>query len=338
MIRGKIKHLISHLSERSGRLVIDADTHVTDLKSLDGEIKRLYISTLNYYQGRPISAEELLTEMKMAQVDMSLIWQNPASIIYGSDRDSNYEKLLSANQYILESFLKYPTKFIPAGWTDPKALGLSNALRLIHVLMEEFGFFIVKMNPAQNAFQMFSADVVRCIKEIVTLGGIPAFHYGADTIYTPPEDLEKIADLHPDIPVLAVHMGGGGAGYLEGEETYLKTRELGLRKPNIKFILSAKRDTHIESDLITYQKAGTPYKNNIFCASDAPYGRQTWNFGGYDRMFQSLLNGAEHTDPRLRKQPDLFAQADVDNYLGGNFAHFVAEWYSRFLTKHTKIS
>lgn len=126
-------------------------------------------------------------------------------------------------------------------------------------------------------------------------------------------------------------MGGGGAGYVQAEETYLKTRELGLRMPNIKFILSTKRDTHFESDLIAYQLAGSPYKNNLFCGSDAPYGRQTWNFGGYDRMFTSLMHGAEHTDQRLRDQPRIFTQKDVHNYLGGNFAQFIIEWYTRFL-------
>jgi predicted TIM-barrel fold metal-dependent hydrolase len=333
-IKKNINRLIHFLKTDLDHLVIDTDTHITDLTTLTGVIKEKYISTPNYYHGRPISKEDLLAEMNMAGVDMSLIWQNPAAIAYDKeDLDGNYEKLLAANRYIMESFQKFPTKFIPAGWTDPKALGVNNAIKLIHVLMEEFGFFIVKMNPAQNAYPLFSDAVIKCVDEIVELGGVPAFHYGADTIYTPPEDLEKIANINPDIPVLAVHMGGGGAGYMEGEETYLKTRELGLRMPNIKFILSAKRDTHIESDLITYQLAGAPFKYNIFCASDAPYGRQTWNFGGYDRMFESLMYGADHTDIRLKQQPDLFTQQDVNNYLGGNFARFVIEWYGRFLTK-----
>lgn len=327
----KIGVLLDFLKNNKDKLVIDTDTHVTDLKALTGTIKAKYLSTPNYYQGRPISTQELLTEMNMAGVDMSLIWQNPASICYGEDLDANFKMLLEANRHILNSFLAHPTRFIPAGWTDPKALGLSNAIRLIKILMNEFGFFIVKMNPAQNAYPMYSDMVIECVNEIVSLGGVPAFHYGADTPYTPPEDLEKIAALHPQIPVIAVHMGGGGAGYIEGEETYLKTRELGLRMPNIKFILSAKRDTHIESDLITYQLAGAPFKNNIFCASDAPYGRQTWNFGGYDRMFRSLMNGIRHTDKRLHENPTLFSEQDVNNYLGGNFAQFVVEWYGRFL-------
>ncbi len=330
-IKTSIKGLLSFLKRHQGILVIDADTHITDLQSLDALSANQYASTNNYYHGRPISAEDLLAEMKMAHVDMSLIWQNPAATIYQEDDpDGNYEKLLRANKYILDSFLTHPTKFIPAGWTDPKALGISNALKLIQQLMDGFGFCIVKMNPAQNAYPMYSEDVIKCTDEIIARGGVPAFHYGADTVYTPPEDLEKIAMRYFPATILAVHMGGGGAGYLQAEETYLKSRELGLRQPNIKFIFSAKRETHIESDLISYQSAGGPYKNNLFCGSDAPYGRQTWNFGGYERMFDSLMN-AGHTDPRLRENPDLFKLQDVNNYLGGNFANFVMDCYERLL-------
>ena len=332
IVKEKIEEMIRFLKENGNHLVIDADVHITDVVALTGDLKKKYKSSQNYYHGRPVSTEDLLKEMKMAGVDMSLIWQNPSGTVYNDDdADGNFERLLAANRYILHSFLEYPTQFIPAGWTDPKALGITNAIKLIHALMKDFGFFIVKMNPAQNAYPLHSEDVIKCVDEIISLGGIPAFHYGADTIYTPPEDLEKIAELYPDAPVLAVHMGGGGAGNLQGEETYIKTRALGLRRPNLKFILSAKREAHIESDLITYQMAGKPFKNNIFCGSDAPFGRQSWNFGGYARMFESLLNGANHTDSRLQENPNLFTKEDVNNYMGGNFAHFVIEWYERFL-------
>jgi predicted TIM-barrel fold metal-dependent hydrolase len=324
-----VDSLIQHLNMHKDHIVIDADTHVTDLDALEGDIKNRLASTPDYYHGRPISAEDLLTEMKMAEVDMSLIWQNPAGIRYTEDKDANYRKLLAANKYIYDSALKYPTRFIPAGWTDPKALGVENAREIVRACITEWGFVIVKMNPAQNAFQMYSKEVIQVMDTIVEMGGVPAFHYGADTPFTPPEDLEKLAERYSDSPILAVHMGGGGAAYPDADPTYIRTRSLGLEKPNLKFILSAKRDTHMESDLITYQFAGLPFKNNIFCASDAPYGRQTWNFGGFRWMFDSLMNGAEHTDPRLRTHPGLFKKEDVNRYMGGNFARFMIDIYEK---------
>ena len=73
-------------------------------------------------------------------------------------------------------------------------------------------------------------------------------------------------------------MGGGGASYNEADTLYAESRALGLRQSNIHFALSAKRDTHIESDLIAYQAAGTPFLQSIGgerCAL-RPYELELW--------------------------------------------------------------
>ncbi len=137
--------------------------------------------------------------------------------------------------------------------------------------------------------------------------------------------------LQPEHPVLAIHMGGSGAGYPEADELYRQARELGLRRSNIRYVLSAKRDTHIESDLIAYTQAGEPFCRNLSCASDAPYGRMTWNFGGFRAMFRSLQDGAHHTDPRVREHPGLFTQEIVRGYLGRNLAELVIHGYQELL-------
>ena len=330
----RIKDLIGYLEDNKDKLTIDADTHPTAIDKMDEGLLIRYKATPNYYHGRPISIIDLLREMKMAKVDMNLIWQNPAALIYTQDKDLNYQKLLKANEHILQSAVEHPTSFIPAGWTDPKALGVENALKLTDKLMFEFGFCIVKMNPAQNAFPIDSEMVIAVVDRIVENGGVPTFHYGADTPYTPAEGLEKIAARHPNNRVMAVHMGGGGAGYVEMEEHCQKTRKLGLKYPNLFFPLSAKRDTHIESDFITYQLAGEPFCHNLACASDAPYGRQTWNFGGYARMFDSLINSSEHTDERVRNNSDKFNEEMARNFLGRNFANFIIQAYQHFFNKH----
>jgi len=318
-----LRRLVAFLERNQGRLVIDADTHATDLASLRGAELERYESDPGYYHGRPVSAEDLLREMDLASVDMALIWQNPACTCYTGDEDSNAESLLAANRYIRQAADRYPDKFIPAGWTDPKACGLPNALRIAEICVRELGFPLVKMNPAQNRFPIDSPEVLSVVDRIVELGAVPVFHFGADTPFTPAEGLEAVALRHPERPCLAVHMGGGGASYLEAESVYRKARDLGLRRSNIRYIWSAKRDTHIESDAITYQLAGPPYSQHIFCGSDAPYGRITWNFGGFRAMFDSLLHWERHNDERVRSHPGLFTPEAVRAYLGGNAARFV---------------
>jgi predicted TIM-barrel fold metal-dependent hydrolase len=321
------------LKENKNNLILDADTHATDTGSLIGEPMLRYRSELNYYHGKPVSAEDLLAEMEMAGVDMALIWQNPAATVYGTSPEENFQALLRANRYIFESGVKYPEKFIPAGWTDPKALGTEYAKELARICVREFGFAIVKMNPAQNAFFIDSGPVVEVFDFISGMGAVPAFHFGADTVFTPAEGLRKLAGRNPEHPVLAIHMGGGGASYPGAEDLYNKARETGLQCPNIRFVLSAKRDTHIESDLITYTIAGEPYCNNLFCGSDAPYGRMTWNFGGFRSMFASLQKSEVHTDPRVRQNQSLFTAEIADRYMGGNLAEFMIGAYSSILQK-----
>lgn len=329
--KDRILRQLAFLEENRDKLVIDADTHATDTSSLNPELMRRYSTGENYYHGRPVSAEDLLSEMNMAEVDMALICQNPAATPYSEDPKKNFLALLEANRYIYNSAVKYPEKFIPAGWTDPGSLGLIAAKELARICVNEYGFAIVKMNPAQNTYPIDSNMVTEVVDYIVQLGAVPAFHFGADTKFTPAEGLAALAERHPDNPIIGVHMGGGGAAYPEAEELYTKARALGLEHPNIKFVLSAKRDTHIESDLITYTISGEPFSSNLFCGSDAPYGRMTWNFGGYRSMFRSLLNGRGHTDSRVRTNQNLFTECMAQKYLGGNFAEFMIEAYRSLL-------
>ena len=330
----KNKRLVGFLKKNKQHLVIDADTHISNLSALSNSLSQKLGSTPNYYQGRPISAEDLLAEMEMSDVNMSLVWQNPAATTYPGSREDNFNALLAANKYIFETTIKYSERFIPAGWTDPKALGTEKALKLTEMLVNDFGFAIVKLNPAQNTFPIDSDEADTIIRRIIELGATPAFHYGADTPYTPAKGLERVAEKYPGTPILAVHMGGGGAAYIEADEQYIATRELGLKHKNIKFVFSAKRDTHIESDLITYQLAGEPFSKNLFCASDAPYGRQSWNFGGFRAMFKSLQADKIHPDERIKQNPGLFNDQVVQQYLGANFAEFVIGAYQNLLANN----
>ncbi len=329
-----ITRLAIQLETQAEALVIDADTHVTDPASLAGTTRERFETTQNYYHGRPISAEDLVRELDMAEVDMALIWQNPAATPYIGDPESNTQALWAANRYVKQSAERYPDRLIPAGWVDPRACGGDNALAMVRSLIVDYGFFVVKMNPAQNQYPIDSPEVLALVDAIVELGAVPAFHFGADTEFTPAEGLRQVAARHPGHPLLAVHMGGGGAGYVAAESLYAAARRLGLECPDIHYVLSAKRETHIESDLVTYQMAGEPFCHHLFCASDAPYGRIAWNFGGFRAMFRSLADGARHTDPRMQEHPGLFPPEAVQNYLGGNFARFAAAGCRRLLATH----
>ncbi|MCP4384215.1 MAG: amidohydrolase family protein [Hyphomicrobiales bacterium] len=313
---------ISRLGDTPGA-TIDADTHITDLESLRPDFAERMAATPDYFHGRPISAELLLNEMAMAGVDMALVWQNPSATAYGDDRQQDYAALLAANAYVFESSSRFPGKLLPAGWTDPKALGVDLARQLIDVCVEEFGFPVVKMNPAQNAFPIDSEAVLACVDRIVELGAVPAFHYGADTEFTPPEGFASVAARHPAQMIIGVHMGGGGAGYVEAEQHAQASRKMINDLGNVFFIESAKRDTHIESDFICAVENGSWRRTAV--GSDAPYGRMTWNFGGSKAMLASLSEGSAHTDPRLESGAVVVTREVVGGFLGDNIRALMIE-------------
>ncbi len=323
----EVEARINYLRENRDKLVIDGDTHPSDFSRLSAAKRKELQDDPNYYQGRPISTEQLIAELDAAGVDMCIAWQNPAVLDYEEIRPENYEvnfqRLREANRHIHDSSKKYPTRILPCGWTDPKALGVELAKTLATQCVEEFGFSVVKMNPAQNEYSMDSPDILEVVDHIVSLGAIPTFHFGGDSPYTMPDALRRIATQFAESRIIAVHMGGGGSHFVDGDSHYIETRKLGLEHPNLFFVLSAIRDCHIESNLITYQLAGAPFCNNIACGSDAPYGKIVWNFGGFRALFDHLSDGKTHTDPRVRENPALFSPEAIQNYMGRNLADLV---------------
>ena len=318
---------LRHLESVRDRVVIDGDTHPSDPATYSPALRQRLAGQPNYWQGRPISGADLVADMDRAGVDMALSWQNPAVLESSADQGRNFELLLGANRAIAGLAERWPTRIIPAGWTDPKALGTARAAELARICVEEFGFPVVKMNPAQNAYPIDDPMVQELVDLIVSLGAVPAFHFGADTPYTPADGLGRIAVRHPDRPVIGVHMGGGGAGYMEADALYTAARELGLRCPNLFYLLSAKRDVHIECDLIAYRAAGAPWRHNLAVASDAPYGRVVWNFGAFRATFDALARTEGHGDPRLK--PGMFDEDTRRDFMGRNLADLVITAYQR---------
>jgi len=334
-LKEKLHRVSQYLETHMGSLVLDGDTHPTSYDRLAGAVKERYDSTPNYYQGRPITPEDLLKEMDQAGVDLALCWQNPATTLYTNDPDENARLLWEANKDIFEISSKYPKRFFAAGWTDPRALGMEGAKQLVDMLVDELGFSIIKMNPAQNEFPIDSAMVKEVVDHIVTRGAFPAFHYGGDTEFTPANGLQVIANRHPETPVIAVHMGGGGSHYVHGDPIYLETRRLGLELDNLFFILSAKRDTHIASDLITYACEGMKHVRKMACGSDAPYGNVIWNYGGYRALFAALQNPQDHPDKRVSRKKELFSDEMVQRLMGRNLAELILRSIRNLIAKNS---
>jgi predicted TIM-barrel fold metal-dependent hydrolase len=333
-IMQNIRELISFLELNRDSLVIDACTHAADTDCLHESFRDNYESIPGYYHGRPVSAEDLLREMELASVSMCLLCPDPAVIHYSGDPDANFESLLKANRYVYESAMRYPERFIPAGWTDPAVVGMDNALKLVHICVNDFGFLVIRLHQAGNFFPTGMETVRIMMDHIIGMGAVPAVHSGAGTLFSNVEQLTELASRYRGHELILLHMAEGSAGHEYCDDYYSLTRDMGLQYPDLKFVLSMQRAAYMENDLISYQLAGWPFSGNLFCASGAPLGRMTWNFGGFRWMLLSLMDADHHTDERIRHNPGLFDEEVMRNYLGGNFTRFLIAGYKNLLKNH----
>ncbi|PRY22245.1 putative TIM-barrel fold metal-dependent hydrolase [Aliiruegeria haliotis] len=330
--RARMQARARFLEDNKDRLAIDGDVHPTPPALVPADMAARMDADPNYFHGHPLLSGTFLENLDLAGLDMALCWQNPSTVIYTDDLETNTDALRNSNEAIAALADAYPERVIPAGWTDPKALGVANAIAIARHCVETLAMPVVKMNPAQNAYPIDDPMVLETLDEIVAMGAIPAFHFGADTEFTPTEGLVSVAARHPDHPVIAVHMGGGGAHFVVAEETYQTARAAGLENPNIFYILSAKRDVHMVSDLITYAAAGDPSCRNIALGSDAPYGDMLFQFSGFRALFDAFA-GASYPEQRLAQNPALFDPATVQGFMGRNMAELVANAYGRIVER-----
>ncbi|KPK48544.1 MAG: amidohydrolase [Planctomycetes bacterium SM23_25] len=192
-------------------MIIDADCHVSPTPE----------------GGVSITIDELLCRMDAAGVDRAVTWLQPP---YRRDLDE-------ANAYIHRATEDHPDRILGFGWADPN-LGVGKAVDMVRRCLQEYGFYGVKLNGAQNAFFIDDPHLSLPVVEAVAVaGGILAFHVGADAFeQTHPFRVAKIARTHPNLPILVVHMGGVGHADLTRA-----TIEFAAECPNLTLIGSAVR-------------------------------------------------------------------------------------------------
>jgi predicted TIM-barrel fold metal-dependent hydrolase len=166
-------------------MIIDADTHI----SPTGE------------DAMAITIEELMRRLDRAGVDKALTWLRPPYM----------REIGRSNAYVYRATQEHPDRILGFGWADPH-LGPDNAKEAIRRCLEDYGFYGVKLNGAQNSYYIDDpALAFPLIEEIAVAGKVLAFHVGADAFeHTHPFRVAKVARAFPELQILMVHMGGVG--------------------------------------------------------------------------------------------------------------------------------
>jgi predicted TIM-barrel fold metal-dependent hydrolase len=246
--------------------IIDADCHLSSAR----------------HDGIAITVDDLLARMERAQVAKALIWLKPP---YNKDIEPE-------NRAVYQSMRAYPEKFYGFGWTNPN-LGREAAHKAIKQSFEEYGFYGIKFNGAQDNYVIDDAQLVLpLIEAAARYGKVIAFHIGADFYEnTHPYRLGHIAERFPETRFLMVHMGGAGTPSLERSAI-----ETAQRYPNITLIGSAIHENAITRAI---QVLGP---ERVCFGSDTPFRMMHVQLA----MAKALLED--------------FDQATCEKVLGGNLA------------------
>ncbi len=247
--------------------IIDADTHISPTAE----------------DAFAITYSDLLKRMDKNEVTQSLVWLRPPYM----------REISSSNKYVSEAVKAHPDRLLGFGWTDPH-FGFQMARDEIWRCVEEYGFYGVKLNGAQNSFFIDDPKFsIPLIEEIAKTGKLLAFHVGTDAYeQTNPFRVAKIAKLFPQTTILMVHMGGVGFHDLTAAAI-----EVAEQHPNIVLIGSAVR---FEAVLRALKRLGP---DRLCYGSDTPFGLMQISIAAYKALMS-----------------DEFSFEDQQKVMGGNIA------------------
>ena len=160
--------------------VIDADTHIAPVSD-------------------KFAMENLIANLEKAEIEKAMVWLAP---FYTGTEIEDYL------EYVYDATRRYPERLLGFGWADP-TVGVDHAKTMVKRCVEEYGFYGVKLNGAQNDFIIDSEDLAMPVVEaIAKLGKAIAFHIGPDAYEnTHPLRASRIASLYPEVPIIMIHMG-----------------------------------------------------------------------------------------------------------------------------------
>jgi uncharacterized protein len=238
-------------------MIIDADVHISPFKT-------------SVYD---ITIQDLIARMDRAGVDKALPWLRPPYM----------REIAPANRYVYDAMRAYPDRILGFGWADPH-LGIDAMRDEIRRCVEEYGFYGVKLNGAQNEFYIDDSELsLPLVEEIAKTGKLIAFHIGTDAYEaTHPFRLGKIARRFPEVQFLMVHAGGVGFHDLSNAAA-----EVMLEHPNITAIGSAIRPVNV---LRLIKRVGA---DRVCFGSDAPFNLIHVERAAYEALLEDELSEVE---------------------------------------------
>lgn len=231
-----------------GIYIFDADTHVSPYRNFD----------------KSINAAQWEAKMDYAGVDQAIVWLLPQGV----------DDVTESNEYIGKA-ARQNRRMVPFGWANIRE-GLEKAKEDARKCMDEYGCVGVKLNGAQNEYDIDCPEAMSVMEVIAERKGVIAFHIGADyPEFTNPLRAERAARAFPETSFLMVHMGG--AGTPDVSESVI---QVAARNPNMYLVGSAIPVEKVKNALDLLGP------DRILFGSDTPFYNAKEIISQYDRMLE----------------------------------------------------
>lgn len=161
------------------------------------------------------------------------------------------------NEDTLAAFEKYPDRVFPVVFLNP--YDGQKALDNLKYYVEEKGFKGIKMNPLKDAF-VADDTIVDPILDAAEKYDIPVCIHSGHPPYSLPWSIALLAERHPNVRVLMIHMGHGHGVYIDA------ALKMARRHPNIYLEMSG-----MPMGCKVKEAYDTVGKNRIMFGIDAPF-------------------------------------------------------------------
>jgi hypothetical protein len=204
-----------------------------------------HIGTFGGWAGFSLSKEELISQMKEYEIEKTILCAS----------DSQH------NEDVLAAFTAYPDQILPLVYVNPK--NGEEEIKKIYHYVKDCEFVGIKMQPLSDAFV---ADDI-CVDPVMDAAqnlNIPVFIHCGHPPYSLPWSIALLAERHPKVKTVMIHMGHGHGVYIDA------SLKMAKRYPNLYLEMSGMpMGCKIKE---AYEKVG---KDRILFGIDSPFHHPT---------------------------------------------------------------
>ena len=148
-----------------------------------------------------ITGEELITQMDRFEIEKTVLCNED-------------------NDVTLEMMEKYPGRIVGAVYVNP--LNPTTVDFMEHYF--EKGFQTVKLNPLRHAY-CADTEALDPILDKAEKAGVPVCIHSGHPPYSLPWQIGLLAERHPNVKIMMIHMGHGHGVYIDAEIGRASCRE-----------------------------------------------------------------------------------------------------------------